>query len=79
MPRILIVTDSKDDAEVVYSEQVGPVHVQGEHAGKLLIERLAWAIDDARATERRRLDSRTRGRRVETTAAQSKEQIWIPT
>ena len=79
MPRILIVTDSGEDAgEVVYSERVGPVHLQGDHAGKLLVERLAWAIDDARATERRRLDSRRRRRRVEA-APQTKEQIWIPT
>lgn len=79
MPRILIVTDSSEDTgEVVYSEQVGPVHVESEQAGKLLVERLAWAIDDARAAERKRLDSRMRGRRVEL-APQSKEQVWIPT
>lgn len=79
MPRILIITDSSEDAgEVVYSEQVGPVHVQGEHAGRLLVERLAWAIEDARATERKRLDSRMRGHRVDMTS-QSKEQTWTRT
>jgi hypothetical protein len=79
MARILIVTDSSEDAgEVVYSERVGPIHLQGEHAGRLLVERLAWALEDARATERKRLDSRMRGRRVDM-ESQSKEQIWIRT
>lgn len=69
MPRILIVTDSSENAgEVVYTEQVGPVHLQGEHAGRLLVERLAWALEDARAAERKRRDSRTHST-VESAAA----------
>jgi hypothetical protein len=80
MPRILIVTDSTEDAgEVVYTEQVGPVHLQGDHAGRLLVERLAWALEDAKRVERKRLDGRRSRHGVERSAPQRKEQRWIPT
>ena len=79
MPRILIVTDAGEDAaEVVYAEQVVAAHLQTEHSGRLLIERLAWALEDARRAERSRVDSRMRGRRVDQSIPQ-KEQRWIPT
>lgn len=79
MPRILIVTDSTEDAgEVVYAEQVVPAHLQSEHSGRLLVERLAWAVDDARQAERIQVDTRMRSRRVDSTGSQ-KEQRWIPT
>jgi len=79
MPRIQIVTDSAGDAgEVVYAEQLVPVHLQSEHAGRLLVERLAWALEDARRAERSRLDSRLRSRRVDPTGSQE-EQRWIRT
>ena len=79
MPRIQIVTDSTEDTgEVVYTEQVVPAHLQSEHAGRLLVERLAWALEDARRAERSRLDSRLRSRRVDPTGSQE-EQRWIRT
>jgi hypothetical protein len=78
MPRILIVTDSSEDGEVVYAEQVVPAHLQSEHSGRLLIERLAWAVEDARRAERRRVDSRMRSRRVEPPVSRE-EQRWIRT
>lgn len=79
MPRILIVTDSAGDAaEVVYAEQLAPAHLQTEHAGRLLVERLAWAVEDARRAERNQVETRMRRRQVETEEAQ-KEQPWIPT
>ncbi|MBS1879687.1 MAG: hypothetical protein JST31_09255 [Actinobacteria bacterium] len=78
MPRILIVTDpSEDPSEVVYAEQVVPAHLQSEHSGRLLVERLAWAVEDARRAERR-LDSRARGHRVDRTSQQQEER-WIRT
>jgi hypothetical protein len=79
MPRILIVTDSNEDAaEVVYAEQVVPAHLQSEHSGRLLVERLAWAVDDARRAERNRVDRRMRSHRVDQTAPQE-EKRWIRT
>jgi hypothetical protein len=79
MPRILIVTDSPGDAgEVVYAEQVGPVHLQTEHAGRMLVERLAWAVEDARRAERKPVDTRMRRRRVDLTASE-RERKWIRT
>lgn len=56
MPRILIVTDAGDAGEVVYSEKLVPAHLQTEHAGRLLVERLAWAVEDAGRAERKRAE-----------------------
>ena len=53
MPQILIVTDSPEGGEVVYRESVSPVHLATEHSGDQLVERLAWAVDDATLAERR--------------------------
>ena len=69
MPRILIVTDAGDAGEVVYSEKLVPAHLQTEHAGRLLVERLAWAVEDARRAERKqsereRVESSEGGQRV---------------
>ncbi len=53
MPRILVLTEATDaDGEVVYSENVGAVHLEG-HAGAQLVERLRWAVRDAQLAERR--------------------------
>lgn len=52
MPQILVVTEATDaDGEVVYSENVGAVHLEG-HAGAQLVERLRWAVRDAQVAER---------------------------
>lgn len=51
MAQILVVTDPSDtDGEVVYSELVGSVHLEG-HAGAQLVERLRWAVRDAQVAE----------------------------
>jgi hypothetical protein len=55
MPQILVVTEATDaEGEVVYSENVGAVHLEG-HAGAQLVERLRWAVRDAQAAEHRAL------------------------
>jgi hypothetical protein len=55
MARILVVTDpSETDGEVVYSEIVGSVHLEGQ-AGNQLVERLRWAVGDAQVAEHRAL------------------------
>jgi len=55
MAQILVVTDpSETDGEVVYSEIVGSVHLEG-HAGAQLVERLRWAVNDAQVAEHRAL------------------------
>jgi hypothetical protein len=78
MPRILIVTDAGDAGEVVYSERLVPAHLQTEHAGRLLVERLAWAVEDAGRAERKRLETRRAPRKVDLEVVQE-EQAWIPT
>jgi hypothetical protein len=53
MAQILVLTDSSEaDGEVIYSESVGSVHLEG-HAGSQLVERLRWAVGDAQVAERR--------------------------
>jgi hypothetical protein len=50
---ILVLTEATDaDGEVVYSENVGSVHLEG-HAGTQLVERLRWAVRDAQVAEHR--------------------------
>ena len=53
MAQILVLTDSSEaDGELIYSESVGSVHLEG-HAGAQLVERLRWAVRDAQVAERR--------------------------
>ncbi len=53
MAQILVLTDTADaDGEVVYSENVGAVHLEGQ-AGAQLVERLSWAVRDAQVAEHR--------------------------
>lgn len=53
MAQILVVTDPSDtDGEVVYTQVVGSVHLEG-HAGAQLVERLRWAVRDAQVAEHR--------------------------
>lgn len=55
MTQILVVSEpSEAQGEVVYSETVGAVHLEG-HAGAQLVERLRWAVNDAQMAERRAL------------------------
>jgi hypothetical protein len=53
MAQILVVTESSEaEGEVVYTESVGAVHLEG-HAGAQLVERLRWAVRDAQVAEHR--------------------------
>jgi hypothetical protein len=53
MAQILVLTEPSDaDGEVIYSERVGSVHLEG-HAGAQLVERLRWAVRDAQVAEHR--------------------------
>jgi hypothetical protein len=53
MAQILVLTDTTDaDGEVIYTENVGSVHLEG-HAGAQLVERLRWAVRDAQVAEHR--------------------------
>ncbi|HVS99330.1 MAG TPA: hypothetical protein VHE08_02330 [Solirubrobacterales bacterium] len=53
MAQILVMTDpSETDGEIVYSESVGTVHLEGQ-AGNQLVERLRWAVHDAQVAEHR--------------------------
>ncbi|MCW3067973.1 MAG: hypothetical protein JWL67_598 [Solirubrobacterales bacterium] len=54
MPRIIVTTDPSrlpDDAPVLLDERVHSVHLSSGHAAHQLIERLAWAINDAEESE----------------------------
>jgi hypothetical protein len=58
MPRIIVTTDSKRGAvgqPVLLDEHVRSVHLSTDHAAAQLVERLAWAIVDAEASEARKM------------------------
>lgn len=50
MPRILIQTDRQDAAVVTLSERITADDLLGEHFCGCLVERIAWAVDDAEHT-----------------------------
>ncbi|MBS1679164.1 MAG: hypothetical protein JST08_17445 [Actinobacteria bacterium] len=53
MAQILVLTESSEaDGEVIYSENVASIHLEG-HAGAQLVERLRWAVRDAQVAEHR--------------------------
>jgi hypothetical protein len=65
MPRIIVTTDPIDQPDatanqddrtpVLLDERVYSVHLSDDHAAEQLIERLAWAVNDAEDTQRRTL------------------------
>jgi hypothetical protein len=54
MPRIIVTTDPVDerDAPVLLDERVHSMHLADDHAAEQLIERLAWAVNDAEDKQR---------------------------
>lgn len=55
MPRIIVTTDPTerpDDPPVLLDERVYSVHLADGHAAEQLIQRLAWAVNDAEDSQR---------------------------
>jgi hypothetical protein len=56
MPRIIVTTDPTSDRSeeppVLLDERVYSVHLSDGHAAEQLIQRLAWAVNDAEDTQR---------------------------
>jgi len=52
MARIIVTPDERSDV-VLFDEHVYPVHLDNELSSLQVAERLAWAVSDAEATERR--------------------------
>ena len=67
MPRIIVTTDPVaspvTDAPVLLDEHVHSVHLSDDHAAAQLVERLAWAINDAEDAEQRDPDRAPRSQR----------------
>jgi len=54
MPQILVVTESPaDDSAVVYRERISTADLESAHFSGQLVERVAWAVEDAHLFERR--------------------------
>jgi ABC-type enterochelin transport system ATPase subunit len=49
MARIIVTPDDKTDV-VLLDERVNPIHLRNEFSSMQVIERLAWAVEDADAT-----------------------------
>jgi hypothetical protein len=45
MARVLVTDDAGE--RVLWEEHVRPVHLDDEHSGRQVVERLAWAVADA--------------------------------
>jgi D-serine deaminase-like pyridoxal phosphate-dependent protein len=52
MARIIVTPDEQSDL-VLLDENVYPVHLDNELSSRQVAERLAWAVSDAEAAERR--------------------------
>jgi hypothetical protein len=54
MPQIIVVTDTDDDQSdgaVMLRERISPADLESDHFAAQLLERLGWAVDDARRAE----------------------------
>jgi hypothetical protein len=53
MPTIIVMSNASRDegSTVVLSEDVQPEHLASEHHAAQLIERVRWAVADAKETE----------------------------
>jgi hypothetical protein len=53
MPRVMVISDPHEGhpPETLLDEFVDPVHLESEHSAHAFVERLGWAIVDAREEE----------------------------
>jgi hypothetical protein len=51
MARIIVTPDDQSDV-VLLDERVNPIHLRNEFSSLQVIERVAWAVEDADATAR---------------------------
>jgi hypothetical protein len=56
MARIIVTPDERNDV-VLLDERIYPIHLENKLSSMQMIERLAWAVEDAEAT---RPDDRAR-------------------
>ena len=55
MPTIIVISNESSElgSEVILSEDVQPEHLASDHHAAQLIERVGWAVTDAKHTEDR--------------------------
>jgi len=53
MPTILVISDesAEHDSAVLLAENVQPEHLANDHHASQLVERLGWAVTDAKEAE----------------------------
>jgi hypothetical protein len=53
MARIIVTTDptGRRDAPVLFEERVSSAHLASDHSAAQLVERLAWAVNDAESPD----------------------------
>jgi hypothetical protein len=59
MARIIVTPDEQDDV-VLLDERVYPIHLENKLSSLQVIERLAWAVEDAEQGSTREPESRVR-------------------
>jgi hypothetical protein len=58
MPQILVVADaSARDSAVVYRERISATDLESPHFSNQLVERVAWAVEDAYGFEREAVEA----------------------
>ncbi|HWX96188.1 MAG TPA: hypothetical protein VNZ01_04980 [Solirubrobacteraceae bacterium] len=58
MARVIVTPDEETDV-VLLDERVYPVHLENKLSSLQVIERLAWAVDDAEASGQQQSQRRT--------------------
>ena len=53
MPTIIVISNESDerDSAVMLTEDIQPEHLADQHHAAQLIERVGWAVTDAKQTE----------------------------
>lgn len=54
MARVIIETErrSGEEPQIVMDEHVSPIHLESDPGAAQFVERVAWAVQDAEASER---------------------------
>ena len=72
MPQIIVIADQGENGPVLLRERINPSDFESELFGRHLVERLGWAVEDAREVEAQpRRDSPSRPRQQTTHAPAS--------
>jgi hypothetical protein len=65
MPRIIVTAENGNKHPVLLDERVEPVHLDDAHRSVPLLERIVWALTDAKRAETRSRGTKPRVRKAQ--------------